>query len=109
MKQYAIRDIMALDKVGEYYSRHVLAMTQEQLHEKCDIAAELAWRDHQIDRLEFNLGEALSWRENDKAKIERLRNAAKAVLQTLDALYRNHGFVGEVTDWETLRKVVSET
>lgn len=45
---YAERDPMAL---GDYYVRHVAAMTSEELHAKAAIAAELAWRDEQIDRL----------------------------------------------------------
>jgi hypothetical protein len=51
MKQYANRDPMKLDAAGNYYIRHVGAMTSEGLHAKSDIAAELAWRDMQIDRL----------------------------------------------------------
>ena len=47
--QYAQRDSRAL---GEHYLRHVSAMTGEGLHEKSAIAAELAWRDQRIDRLE---------------------------------------------------------
>jgi hypothetical protein len=47
-KQYAERDTEAL---AEHYFRHVLAMTAEGLHEKSAIAAELAWRDAEIERL----------------------------------------------------------
>ena len=50
-KQYAKRDPMALDKQGGYYIRHVMALTREELHAKSAIAAELAWRDAEIDRL----------------------------------------------------------
>lgn len=46
--QYADRDHMAL---GDYFVRHVSAMTAEGLHSKSDIAAELAWRDAEITRL----------------------------------------------------------
>jgi len=34
-----------------YYSRHVAAMTEEELHSKGEIAAELAVRDMEIERL----------------------------------------------------------
>ena len=34
-----------------HYCRHTSAMTEEGLHSKSDIAAELAFRDKQIDRL----------------------------------------------------------
>lgn len=51
LKQYAERDIMALDESGDFYSRHVSAMTAEGLHAKSDIAAELGWRDMQIAEL----------------------------------------------------------
>lgn len=47
-RQYAQRDTEAL---GDLYFRHVEAMTVEGLHAKCDIAAELAWRDGEIARL----------------------------------------------------------
>jgi hypothetical protein len=51
MGEYADRDHMELDRDGNYYIRHVAAMTKEGLHAKSDIAAELAWRDREIDRL----------------------------------------------------------
>ena len=48
MAEYAERDIL---KQGNYYMRHVAAMTAEGLHNKSDIAAELAHRDMEIARL----------------------------------------------------------
>lgn len=52
MKEYTHRnDGRKLDQLGAYYMRHVSAMTGECLHSKSDIAAELAWRDSEIDRL----------------------------------------------------------
>lgn len=51
VKQYAQRDIMALDETGNHYIRHVDHMTREKLHSKSDIAAELGWRDMQIAEL----------------------------------------------------------
>jgi hypothetical protein len=53
------RDAFELDKAGGYYSRHVIAMTKEGLHNKSDIVAELAYRDMVIDGL--------------KAQVEQLR------------------------------------
>jgi lambda repressor-like predicted transcriptional regulator len=47
-KLYAERDII---EQGDYYSRHTSAMTGEDLHSKSDIAAELAHRDIEIDKL----------------------------------------------------------
>lgn len=49
MKHYTERDIMQLDEDGNYYCRHMQAMTAEDLHCKSDIAAELAYRDSVID------------------------------------------------------------
>ena len=49
---YAPRDVFAL---GKHYLRHLSAMTGESLHEKNDIAAELAWRDKRIEELEERL------------------------------------------------------
>ena len=48
VKQYAHRDLEGLDA---YYHRHVTAMTSEGLHSKARIAAELAVRDAEIDKL----------------------------------------------------------
>lgn len=39
-----------------YYSIHVSAMTTEQLHDKADIAEQLAWRDREIARLRDEIG-----------------------------------------------------
>ena len=52
MSEYAERDLLALDRAGNYYSRHVSAMTSEGLHSKSDIAAELGARDARIAELE---------------------------------------------------------
>lgn len=38
--------------LGQYYSKHVLAMTAENLHEKHEIAEELANRDLIIEQLQ---------------------------------------------------------
>lgn len=56
-KLYAERDIMALDEAGNYYIKHVSAMTGEKLHSKSDIAAELAHRDYEIDKLKARIQE----------------------------------------------------
>lgn len=45
------RDVIDLDKKGNYFSKHMEAMTEENLVKKDKIAAELAWRDCEIDRL----------------------------------------------------------
>jgi len=64
---YAARDPQALEP---HYSAHVSAMTEEGLHAKADIAAELAFRDKDI---------ALLWAENTALK------SVLATLLTLDA------------------------
>ena len=79
MKQYAERDAMAMDMAGNYYCRHVSAMTEEGLHAKSDIAAELAWRDMEIDRLRGLIRECLgaNWRTNDNTLWPRLVAATR--------------------------------
>lgn len=52
MKLYAERDAI---KQGQHYLRHVEVMTAEGLHSKADIAAELAHRDIEIERLRNDL------------------------------------------------------
>lgn len=51
-KHYAERDALEMDIAGGYYGRHVSAMTREQLCSKSAIAAELGYRDQQIDLLQ---------------------------------------------------------
>jgi hypothetical protein len=62
-RQYVTRDTEAQ---GEFYLRHIGAMTGEGLHRKSDIAAELAHRDMEITRL--------------RAEAEALRNALEGLL-----------------------------
>ncbi len=58
---YPEQDHMAL---GDYYLRHVDAMTSEGLHAKSDIAAQLAGRDREIDRL------SNGWRAKNVSTLE---------------------------------------
>ena len=51
---YAERDIL---EQGKHYSQHTSAMTSEGLHSKSDIAAELAHRDIEIERLQARVAE----------------------------------------------------
>ena len=53
-KLYTERDII---EQGDYYSRHMSAMTGEGLDRKSDIAAELAHRDIKIDQLQARVAE----------------------------------------------------
>lgn len=50
-KLYKERNVAELDTAGNYYFKHVSAMTGENLHSKSDIAAELGYRDMIIDKL----------------------------------------------------------
>ena len=63
--EYKDRDII---KLAEYYTTHVQAMTAEGLHSKSDIAAELAHRDVQIDRLRGQLQNCVNYLERAKRK-----------------------------------------
>jgi hypothetical protein len=54
---YAERNPMAQDKAGNYYCKHIMAMTAEDLHIKSSIAMELAHRDMLIDELKSKLEE----------------------------------------------------
>ena len=48
-KLYKERDVIVQ---GQYYVDHVNAMTEEELNSKSEIAAELAHRDIEIEKLE---------------------------------------------------------
>lgn len=68
---YAERDII---EQGNHYFRHTSAMTSEGLHSKSDIAAELAHRDIEIERLQARAAELSS--ENDALKKANLDSVA---------------------------------
>ena len=94
MKQYCKRPLEELDNDGGHYSRHIDAMTTENLESKSDIAAELAWRDyqiaqrdHMIDRLKNRLKQfALPTQPNDSTLSQEvsdlLENVVAGVLQS---------------------------
>lgn len=70
-KLYAERDPMQQDVEGNYYCKHVSAMTDEDLHSKSAIAAELAHRDIVIDRLKVkqeSWGSQMAQKENEVTK-----------------------------------------
>jgi predicted ATP-grasp superfamily ATP-dependent carboligase len=88
VKHYAKRRPWELDEAGGYYCRHVAAMTEEGLHSKADIAAELGWRDMQIDRLHRVLEE--KFHNATMTKLEELtdRVVAATTDPTLDELVK---------------------
>jgi hypothetical protein len=71
MTEYAERDPRDL---GEHYIKHVSAMTGEGLHSKAAIAAELAYRDSEIERLRFSCSELSRDALDATFEIERLRS-----------------------------------
>lgn len=64
-----------------YYSRHVDGMTRFALHNKADIAEQLAWRDQKIDILESQREQTEWCRDNVVGEDEwsRLNPSAKAI------------------------------
>lgn len=78
-KLYDERDAMALDDAGNYYSRHVSAMTAESLHSKSAIAGELGHRDMLIDLFKGQRDELL-------ARCDRLVKFVEAIAGTCEEL-----------------------
>ena len=64
-KLYAERDIVSMDENGDYYCKHVDAMTREGLHSKSEIAAELGYRDMVIDEAVSILDKIKEWDINN--------------------------------------------
>ena len=56
MNEYSDRKIR---QQGNHYTKHIMAMTVEGLHDKSDIAAELAHRDILVEELTQQLAAAL--------------------------------------------------
>lgn len=77
-KQYAERDLMGMDEAGNYYCRHITAMTREGLDSKSDIAAELGWRDMQIATLQLKL-DALPAQDATERRIAACVNAFEGI------------------------------
>jgi chromosome segregation ATPase len=57
-----------------YYTRHVSGMTSHGLHDKADIAEQLAWRDQRIEALAAELAAAKQERDEalDRLELEQL-------------------------------------
>jgi hypothetical protein len=81
-KLYSVRDAQAQ---GQCYVDHVLAMTAEDLHAKCDIAAELAHRDIEIITLRAELAQC-------KADAERWQTLCALVLDDRVRVFLPDGF-----------------
>jgi len=102
MSEYAERNPIAL---GDYYTRHVLAMTREGLHSKSQIAEELAFRDMEIDYFKkrlfaerdpiveraSNRQQELDtvWEEGRKQGYQQALNDVKKQLESLQEKRRN--------------------
>ena len=84
---YAKRDTEAQ---GEHYLRHLDAMYTEGLHKKSDIAAELAHRDIELDRLrkmltDYTLAQEVARRCNDPNHDTRYCQTCESRLDGIDA------------------------
>ena len=75
--------------VEPYYSRHVAAMTAEELHSKADIARQLAWRDQRIAALKDNFDAALAERDRLAAERDRLRDRVERLAAEADRAARD--------------------
>lgn len=71
-KLYADRDIMD-NRLSEIYCIHVQAMTEEGLHSKSDIAAELAWRDLHINDFSDKVEQLERERNELATQVDRLQ------------------------------------
>ncbi len=80
-KLYGGRSPVELDRAGNYFCRHVEAMTSEGLHSKADIAAELAWRDHELDRLKREAATAY-----DRGRLDEFRRGHTCVVCSCELL-----------------------
>ena len=104
--EYNQRDIISL---GNYYTNHVLAMTKESLHSKSDIAAELAHRDIEIDKLKhiisevgYDLGKLIEESDNEITTLKLLIGKAVERFSLPIKLIRGDGFSKLMT---TMREV----
>lgn len=71
--------------LGQDYINHVMAMTRERLHEKSDIAIQLAWRDADLRRLHALNQELLK-------AVKECRNAIQGGQTIASYDSRGHGY-----------------
>ncbi|MFQ1017888.1 hypothetical protein [Gilliamella sp. BG7] len=65
--------------VLSHYDKHVLSMTREKLDSKSDIAAELGWRDWQIEQLNERIKELESQKHINEIKAHGIQEALKYI------------------------------
>lgn len=100
MSIYKDRDHRGLDKAGNYYSKHISAMTEEGLHNKSDIAAELAYRDFLIDELKKEL-HIVETRMCHLASVQHLNTVKIFEAGPLEAaLAKIEELQAELSDWQ---------
>ena len=103
-KLYAHRNAM---EQGEHYTKHVMAMTAEDLHRKSDIAAELAHRDIEISRLreelslskeqtEYALEAMVAMKERAEQAERQLAGVVEALQDTIQMLEITMSVTGHV-------------
>lgn len=63
--------------VLNHYDKHISAMTREKLDSKSEIAAELGWRDWQIERLNERIKELESQKHINEIKAQGIDEAIK--------------------------------
>ncbi|AMG57714.1 hypothetical protein [Pantoea vagans] len=88
-KHYCERDLLEMDRAGNHYGNHVMALTAEQLHSKSDIAAELGWRDMQIAELKAQrdaLQEKFDFKQNLTKQVVELQKQRDALAAENTAL-----------------------
>lgn len=82
-RHYADRDLFEL---GEHYVRHVRAMTAEKLHDKTDIAAELAFRDAELSSANERIAELEREAVNSADRLHEARGDVHRLTKELSAL-----------------------
>ena len=104
MTLYARRNTAAL---GEYYVRHIEAVTDEDLCDASDIAAELAWRDREIERLRATLdaaGALADWINRARPTITELMEA----YVRLNRSYWTGDAIDRVQPWRCMEYIAAE-
>ena len=84
------------DDAKDYVAKHMMALTDESLYDKGEIATELAWRDFQIDELQSQntkLREALEliikWSDNVNARRATTLNPRDIAQQAINEIRRD--------------------
>lgn len=101
------------ETIVAHYGKHIVAMTVERLESKADIAAQLALRDQEIERLQAALAQQPQADEVTAAQVDVIvESIASYATCVIDMVWRGNEHTGEGKEYpeinrDILREIIS--